>query len=216
MTKRILFRRVIRVGSSIYKFGSKIRMKNLYLASKNKGKIEEYKKLLAQVNCRLLLQPESLEVEEDGLTFRDNAIKKASEVSRKTNNFSIADDSGICIEALDGKPGIYSSRYAENDQKRIERVLKELDGVQNRSAFFIANICVCSPNGEVIIESEAKCYGNIILNPRGKGGFGYDPIFEESSTRLTFAEMDNDIKDSCSHRGKALKKIIPDLIEIFS
>ena len=204
------------MGSRIYKFGTQIRMKNLYLASKNKGKIAEYKKLLAGVNCKLLLQPESLEVEEDGLTFRDNAIKKASEVSRKTNNFSIADDSGICIEALDGKPGIYSSRYAENDQKRIERVLKELDGVQNRSAFFIANICVCSPTGEVIIESEAKCHGNIILNPRGKGGFGYDPIFEESSTRLTFAEMNNDIKDSCSHRGKALKKIIPDLIEIFS
>jgi XTP/dITP diphosphohydrolase len=204
------------VGARIYKFGRKIKVKNLYLASKNKGKIEEYKKLLAGVNCKLLLQPESLEVEEDGLTFKDNAIKKASEVSRKTNNFSIADDSGICIEALGGKPGIYSSRYAENDQKRIERVLKELDGVQNRSAFFIANICVCSPNGEVIIESEAKCHGNIILNPRGKGGFGYDPIFEEISTRLTFAEMNNDIKDSCSHRGKALKKIIPDLIEIFS
>ena len=204
------------MGPKIYKFGGKISMKNLYLASKNKGKIEEYKKLLAGVNCKLLLQPESLEVEEDGLTFRDNAIKKASEVSRKTNNFSIADDSGICIEALGGKPGIYSSRYAENDQKRIERVLRELDGVQNRSAFFIANICVCSPNGEVIIESEAKCHGNIIFNPRGRGGFGYDPIFEESSTRLTFAEMNNDIKDSCSHRGKALKKIIPDLIEIFS
>ena len=204
------------MGSRIYKFGRNIRVKNLFLASKNKGKIEEYKKLLAGVNCKLLLQPESLEVEEDGLTFRDNAIKKASEVSRKTNNFSIADDSGICIEALGGKPGIYSSRYAENDQERIKRVLKELDGVQNRSAFFIANICVCSPNGEVIIESEAKCHGNIILNPRGKSGFGYDPIFEESSTRLTFAEMNNDIKDSCSHRGKALKKIIPDLIEIFS
>ena len=191
-------------------------MKNLYLASKNKGKIEEYKKLLSGVNCKLFLQPETIEVEEDGLTFRDNAIKKASEISRKTNNFSIADDSGICIEALDGKPGIYSSRYAENDQKRIERVLKELDGVQNRKAFFIANICVCSPDGKVIIESEAKCHGNIILNPRGKGGFGYDPIFEEISTRLTFAEMNNEIKDSCSHRGKALKKIIPDLIEIFS
>ena len=204
------------MGPKIYKFDKKLIMKNLYLASKNKGKIEEYSKLLSGVNCQLLLQPETLEVEEDGLTFKDNAIKKANEVSRKTNNFSIADDSGICIEALDGKPGIYSSRYAENDQKRIERVLKELDGVKNRSAFFIANICVCSANGEVIIESEAKCYGNIILNARGKSGFGYDPIFEESSTRLTFAEMNNDIKDSCSHRGKALKKIIPDLIEIFS
>ena len=204
------------MGPRIYKFGKKLGMKNLYLASKNKGKIKEYKKLLVGVNCKLFLQPESLEVEEDGLTFRDNAIKKASEVSRKTNNFSIADDSGICIAALDGKPGIYSSRYAENDQKRIERVLKELDGVQNRSAFFIANICVCSPIGEVIIESEAKCYGNIVLNPRGEGGFGYDSIFEEISSRLTFAEMDNDLKDTFSHRGKALKKVIPDLIEIFS
>jgi len=190
-------------------------MKRLYLASKNKGKIEEYKKLLHNVNCQLLLQPESIEVEENGLTFRENAIKKASEVSKKTGNFAIADDSGICIDALDGKPGIYSSRYAENDQKRIEKVLKELDGEVNRGAFFIANICVCSPKGNVVLESEAKCFGNIILKPRGKSGFGYDPIFEEISTKLTFAEMNNELKDLCSHRGKALKKIIPQLLEIF-
>ena len=164
-------------------------MKKLYLASKNQGKIEEYKKLLLNVNCQLLLQPESIDVEENGITFRENAIKKASEVSKKTRNY---------------------------DQKRIERVLYELDGEKNRGAFFIANVCVCSPSGDVILESEAKCFGNIILSPRGKGGFGYDPIFEERSTRLTFAEMNNVIKDSCSHRGKALKKIIPDLLEIFS
>ena len=190
-------------------------MKKLYLASKNLGKIEEYKKLLLDVNCELLLQPESIEVEENGLTFKDNAIKKASEVSKKTKNYAIADDSGICIDSLDGRPGIYSSRYAENDKKRIERVLTELDGEENRSAFFIANICVCSPNGNVILESEAKCFGNIILNPRGKSGFGYDPIFEELSSKLTFAEMNNELKDLCSHRGKALKKIIPNLLKIF-
>ena len=191
-------------------------MKKLYLASKNEGKIQEYKKLLSGVNCQLILQPKEIHVEEDGLTFRDNAIKKARVVSIKTKNFSIADDSGICIEALGGKPGIYSSRYAENDQKRIKRVLKELRGVTNRDAFFVANVCVCSPNGNVILESQAKCFGNIISEPRGKAGFGYDPIFEESSTKLTFAEMSNDIKDKCSHRGRALKKIIPDLLEIFS
>ena len=191
-------------------------MKKLYLASKNEGKIQEYKKLLSGVNCQLILQPKEIDVEEDGLTFRDNAIKKARVVSKKTKNFSIADDSGICIEALGGKPGIYSSRYAENDQKRIKRVLKELRGVTNRDAFFVANICVCSPNGNVILESQAKCFGNIISEPRGEAGFGYDPIFEESSTKLTFAEMSNDIKDKCSHRGRALKKIIPDLLEIFS
>ena len=90
-----------------YKYSEKRKMKKLYLASKNQGKIEEYKKLLFDVNCQLLLQPKTIEVVEDGATFRDNAAKKAREVSRKTNNFSLADDSGICIEALDGKPGIY-------------------------------------------------------------------------------------------------------------
>ena len=191
-------------------------MKKLYLASKNNGKIEEYKKLLFGVNCQLLLQPQSIEVEENGITFRENAIKKASEVSKKTRNYAIADDSGICIDALDGKPGIYSSRYAENDRKRIERVLNELDGKENRGAFFIANICVCSPNGDVILESEAKCSGNIILKPRGNSGFGYDPIFEELSSKLTFAEMNNELKDLCSHRGKAVKKIIPQLLNIIA
>ncbi len=191
-------------------------MKKLYLASKNQGKIEEYKKLLLDVNCELLLQPESMEVEENGITFRENAIKKAREVSKSMRNYAIADDSGICIDALDGKPGIYSSRYAENDKKRIERVLTELDGKENRSAFFIANICVCSPNGDVILESEAKCLGNIIFKPRGNSGFGYDPIFEELSSKLTFAEMNNDLKDLFSHRGQALKKIIPQLLKIFA
>ena len=191
-------------------------MKNLYLASKNQGKIQEYKKLLLDVNCQLLLQPESIEVEENGNTFRENAIKKACEVSKKTGNYAIADDSGICIDALDGEPGIYSSRYAENDQRRIERVLKELDGEKNRCAFFIANVCVCCPSGDLILESEAKCFGNIIEKPRGNSGFGYDPIFEEVSSRLTFAEMNNELKDECSHRGKALKKIIPQLLKIFA
>ena len=191
-------------------------MKKLYLASKNQGKIEEYKKLLLNVNCQLLLQPESIEVEENGITFRENAIKKASEVSKKTRNYAIADDSGICIDALDGRPGIYSSRYAENDQKRIERVLHELDGEENRGAFFIANVCVCSPTGDVILESEAKCFGSIILSPRGNRGFGYDSIFEELSNKLTFAEMNNELKDLCSHRGKAVKKIIPQLLNLIA
>ena len=183
--------------SKIYKKIKNYKMKKLYLASKNQGKIEEYKKLLLNVNCELLLQPESIEIEENGITFRENAIKKAREVSKKTKNYAIADDSGICIDALDGKPGIYSSRYAENDQKRIERILHELDGAENRGAFFIANVCVCSPTGDVILESEAKCFGNIILSPRGNSGFGYDPIFEELSSKLTFAEMNNELKDLC-------------------
>tara|TARA_B100000212_G_C27307999_1_gene504484 strand:+ start:60 stop:644 length:585 start_codon:yes stop_codon:yes gene_type:complete len=187
----------------------------LYLASKNPGKIKEYQNLLSEVNCELVLQPNTIDVQESGQTFRENALKKAYEIASKMKNYAIADDSGLCINALNGRPGIYSSRYAENDKERINRVLSELEGETNRRAFFIANICLVSPKGELVLDVEAKCYGNILLNSRGLNGFGYDPIFEEVSTKLTFAEMTDEIKDKLSHRGKAISKIIPKLIQQF-
>ena len=190
--------------------------KLLYLASKNSGKINEYQKLLSEVNCKLLLQPDSIDVIESGKTFKENAVKKACEVSKKLNNYAIADDSGLCIEALNGRPGIYSSRYANSDKDRIKRVLNELEGTINRSAYFIANVCLASPDGELILDIEAKCFGNILLRSRGENGFGYDPIFEELSSQLTFAEMPANLKDSLSHRGKAIAKLIPELRKIFS
>jgi len=189
--------------------------KLLYLASKNSGKISEYKKLLSDVNCQLALQPDSIDVVESGKTFKENAVKKACEVSKKLNNYAIADDSGLCIEALNGSPGIYSSRYANNDNDRIKRVLSELEGIHNRKAYFIANVCVATPQGELILDIEEKCFGIILSSTRGKNGFGYDPIFEEISSRLTFAEMPNAIKDKLSHRGKAIAKLIPELKKIF-
>ena len=189
--------------------------KLLYLASKNLGKISEYQKLLSDINCQLALQPDSIDVVETGKTFRENAAKKACEVSKKLNNYAIADDSGLCIEALNGSPGIYSSRYADNDKDRIKRVLSELEGVHDRNAYFVANVCVATPDGELILDIEEKCFGTILTGTRGTNGFGYDPIFEESSSRLTFAEMPNDIKDNLSHRGKAIAKLIPALKKIF-
>lgn len=189
--------------------------KLLYLASKNLGKISEYQKLLSDVNCQLALQPDSIDVVESGKTFRENAIKKACEVSKKLNNYAIADDSGLCIEALNGSPGIFSSRYADNDRDRINRVLSELEGIDNRNAYFIANVCVATPEGEIILDIEAKCFGTILSSIRGTNGFGYDPIFEELSSRLTFAEMPNNLKDNLSHRGKAIAKLIPELKKIF-
>ena len=189
--------------------------KILYLASKNLGKISEYKKLLSDVNCQLALQPDSIDVVESGKTFKENAVKKACEVSKKLNNFAIADDSGLCIDALNGSPGIYSSRYADNDRDRIKRVLNELEGINNRKAYFIANVCVATPEGEIILDIEAKCFGTILSSARGTNGFGYDPIFEELSSQLTFAEMPNCIKDKLSHRGKAIAKLIPELKKIF-
>ena len=189
--------------------------KLLYLASKNSGKISEYQKLLSDVNCQLALQPDSINIIETGKTIRENAVKKACEVSKKLNHYAIADDSGLCIEALNGSPGIYSSRYADNDKDRIKRVLSELEGVRDRNAYFVANVCVANPYGEIILDIEEKCFGTILLSARGTNGFGYDPIFEEISSRLTFAEMSNDIKDNLSHRGKAINKLIPELKKIF-
>ena len=190
--------------------------KLLYLASKNLGKISEYQKLLSDINCQLALQPDSIDVVETGKTFRENAAKKACEVSKKLHNYAIADDSGLCIEALNGSPGIYSSRYAASDRDRIKRVLSELEGVHDRNAYFVANVCLANPDGEIILDIEEKCFGTILLSTRGTNGFGYDPIFEELSSRLTFAEMPNDIKDNLSHRGKAIAKLIPELKKIFS
>ena len=189
--------------------------KLLYLASKNLGKISEYQKLLSDINCQLALQPDSIDVVETGKTFRENAAKKACEVSKKLNSYAIADDSGLCIEALNGSPGIYSSRYADNDIGRIKRVLRELEGVHDRNAYFVANVCLANPDGEIILDIEEKCFGTILLQTRGTNGFGYDPIFEEISSRLTFAEMSNDIKDNLSHRGKAIARLIPELKKIF-
>ena len=189
--------------------------KLLYLASKNSGKISEYQKLLSDINCQLALQPDSIDVVETGKTFRENAAKKAFEVSKKLNNYAIADDSGLCIEALNGNPGIYSSRYADNDKDRIKRVLSELEGVHDRNAYFVANVCVATPDGEIILDIEEKRFGTILLRTRGSNGFGYDPIFEENSSRLTFAEMSNDMKDNLSHRGQAINKLIPELKKIF-
>ena len=180
----------------------------LYIASKNPGKIEEYKKLLSKINCSLLLQPEDIEVLENGVSFAENALKKAQIVSLKTKRYAIADDSGLCVEALNGIPGIYSSRIAENDEERINYILSKLNGIEQRQAYFVANICLCSPKGKVLAKAEAKCCGNILFNKRGINGFGYDPIFEEESTKLTFAEMNQNNKGKISHRGKSVKKLV--------
>ena len=207
---------IIYLTNKIKNINIEIMKKILYLASKNPGKILEYKKMLSKVNCQLLLQPQSIDVLEDGQTFHENAYKKASKVSSETNNYAIADDSGLCINALGGSPGIFSSRFAETDEERIKKVLRKLEGIENREAFFLASICLFSPKGELILSSEARCYGNIVKQYRGSNGFGYDPIFEEKTSKLTFAEMKNDIKEIYSHRGRALEKMIPDLKKIFN
>ena len=182
----------------------------LVIASGNKGKIGEFKKLLDDFPIDLLTQPVGFEIEETGNTFMENARIKAIAVSQATGNLSLADDSGLSVEALGGAPGIYSSRYASSDKQRIEKLLAELKPFSNRKAKFECALCIASGE-KVLIEVSGFCEGLITFFPKGENGFGYDPIFEVSGLGKTYAEMDHEKKKHIGHRGNAFKLLIPEL-----
>ncbi len=182
----------------------------LVIASGNQGKIREFKTLLEDFPFDLLTQPVGFEIEETGNTFIENARIKAIAVSKETGNLSLADDSGLSVEALEGAPGIYSSRYANSDKERIEKLLAELKPFSNRKAKFECSLCIASGE-KVLIEVTGFCEGVITFFPRGKNGFGYDPIFEVSGLGETFAEMSHAQKKQMGHRGNAFKLLRPEL-----
>ena len=182
----------------------------LVIASGNKGKIGEFKKLLDDFPIDLLTQPVGFEIEETGSTFMENARIKAIAVSQATGNLSLADDSGLSVEALGGAPGIYSSRYASSDKQRIEKLLAELKPFSNRKAKFECALCIAS-GAKVLIEVSGFCEGLITFSPKGENGFGYDPIFEVSGLGETFAEMNHEKKKHIGHRGNAFKLLKPEL-----
>jgi XTP/dITP diphosphohydrolase len=185
----------------------------LVIASGNKGKIGEFKKLLEDFPIDLLTQPVGFEIEETGSTFMENARIKAIAVSQATGNLSLADDSGLSVEALGGAPGIYSSRYASSDKQRIEKLLAELKPFSNRKAKFECALCIASGE-KVLIEVSGFCEGLITFFPKGENGFGYDPIFEVSGLGETYAEMDHEKKKHIGHRGNAFKLLIPKLKQL--
>lgn len=185
----------------------------LVIASGNKGKIGEFKKLLDDFPIDLLTQPVGFEIEETGSTFMENARIKAIAVSQATGNLSLADDSGLSVEALGGAPGIYSSRYASSDKQRIEKLLGELKPFLNRKAKFECALCIASGE-KVLIEVSGFCEGLITFFPKGQNGFGYDPIFEVSGLGETYAEMDQEKKKHIGHRGNAFKLLIPKLKQL--
>ena len=185
----------------------------LVIASGNKGKIGEFKKLLDDFPIDLLTQPVGFEIEETGSTFMENARIKAISVSQVTGNLSLADDSGLSVEALGGAPGIYSSRYASSDKQRIEKLLAELKPFSNRKAKFECALCIASGE-KVLIEVSGFCEGLITFFPKGENGFGYDPIFEVSGLGETYAEMDHEKKKNIGHRGNAFKLLIPKLKQL--
>jgi XTP/dITP diphosphohydrolase len=188
--------------------------KLLVVATGNPGKLKEMQVYLQDLGWELQLKPEELEIEETGETFIANACLKASEVAKATGEWSIADDSGLMVDALNGQPGIYSARYGKTDADRISRLLKELGSEQNREAQFVCAIAIARPDGTIALQVEGICRGEILPTPRGTGGFGYDPIFYVPAQQKTFAEMTPDIKRSHSHRGRAFQALIPQMANI--
>ena len=184
---------------------------NFVIASNNEKKAAELERILKPLGVSVKTAAElgiSLDdVEETGLTFKENAEIKADAALKKTGLPSIADDSGLMVDALGGRPGVYSARYADTDEDKINKLMCELaaTGSENRTAHFACVICCAFPDGRKIF-AYGKCDGNIGYAPRGNNGFGYDPIFFVEGNK-TFAELTDTQKDAMSHRGKALREL---------
>ncbi|MGL4942326.1 MAG: RdgB/HAM1 family non-canonical purine NTP pyrophosphatase [Thermoguttaceae bacterium] len=186
----------------------------LVLGTSNVKKRLELERLLAPsgfVLKTLADFPQHRDVVEDGLTFFDNARKKAVEQATFLNEWVFAEDSGLSVPVLDGRPGVYSARYAGepcNDEANNDRLLSELDGKIERAAYYSCCVVVADPSGAVRATSEATCWGRITHERRGSGGFGYDPLFEIVEYRHTFGELAPAFKQCISHRARALRQIV--------
>ena len=187
-------------------------MKTFILASKNQHKANEVKAILGS-DFDVITQTDAgagdVEVIEDGKTFEENAIKKAETIMKATGKPVIADDSGLCVDYLDGAPGIYTARYAgENatDDENIDKLLKALENIpeEKRSARFVCVIALSVP-GKEPLTFRGECLGKIGFSRSGDNGFGYDPIFRPDGYNSSIAEVSSEVKNSISHRGNALK-----------
>lgn len=190
-------------------------MKNIIIATKNPGKVKEFTTLLTPMGFHvksLLDFPKSIDVEETGTTFEENALLKAEAISKEYDQITIADDSGLIVDYLGGKPGIFSARYAgpaRDDQANMFKVLNELADVPNqedRSARFICALALSIP-GQKTKTVIGTCEGYIAQNPEGENGFGYDPIFIVKDKREIMANLSKEEKNRISHRASALKKL---------
>ncbi len=193
------------------------------IATRNANKLREIQEILAPLGLKVLSLrdfPEIPEILEDGLTFEENAVKKAAAVTYQTARVAIADDSGLVVDALQGRPGVFSSRYAgqnATDADRYYKLLKQMAGVPEgqRQAAFICAVAVASPKGkEGVVKGE--CRGEIALAPKGSQGFGYDPVFFIPGLGKTMAELEPEVKNRISHRARALeklKKVLPKFLK---
>jgi XTP/dITP diphosphohydrolase len=193
-------------------------VKRIVIATKNKGKVKEFQELFQQKGYEvisLLDLPNSPDIEETGTTFKENATLKAEGICSKINEPVIADDSGLSVDFLEGKPGVCSARYAgeeKNDLKNIEKVLLELRGVEpeERTARFHCALALAIPNKPTIVV-EGTCEGIITSEPIGENGFGYDPIFFVKEKNKTMAQLPQEDKNKISHRANAISLLEKEL-----
>ncbi|MGI5918445.1 MAG: XTP/dITP diphosphatase [Christensenellales bacterium] len=183
-------------------------MRRLLIATNNAGKVREIKAILGEFYDELVSLKDiglELNVVEDGDTFEENAVKKAREAARTAGCDALADDSGLCVAALDGAPGVYSARYAgehATDEENNAKLLAALKGVENRHAKFVSVVALAS--GDTVTTVRGEVEGVIAHAPSGSGGFGYDPLFFVPELGQTFAEIPADLKNTLSHRARAL------------
>ena len=181
----------------------------MVLASKNAHKLVEMSDILSAQGVELVLERDlgvDVDVEETGTTFEENALLKARAVMEATGLPAIADDSGLCVDALNGAPGVYSARYGGgelSDEGRYRLLLENMRGMLDRRCKFVSCICCCFPGGDTVT-ARGECHGTLAYAPKGADGFGYDPVFFVPSLKKTFAELLPGEKNAISHRGSAL------------
>lgn len=198
----------------------------LVLATRNQGKIVEFRRILDALAPGAIELvgvdqfPDLVDVEETGTTFEENSLLKARYTCQATGLPAIADDSGLCVDALNGDPGIYSARWAGkhgDDQANLEKVLEQLKDVpdEKRTAYFVCVASLVLPDGREHV-AEGRFQGHILHAPVGDNGFGYDPIFQPLGLSISSAQMSADEKDLVSHRGKSLRSIAPHVIQLLA
>jgi len=194
----------------------------LVLGTHNRKKGQELAELLAPhgVEVRTLADfPEALEVEETGDTFAANAALKAAQQASHLGQWVLAEDSGISVDELDGAPGVFSARFAgpdADDDSNNRLLLEKLRGAppERRGAHYTCHVAVANPQGELRLACEDYCRGRIAAAPRGTNGFGYDPLFELPEYHRTFGELGPAVKAVLSHRSRAMRRVVPQLLEL--
>ena len=188
------------------------------LATHNPGKLKEMADILSGLGVEVVSPADvgiSVDVEETGTTFAENAMLKAKAICAASGLPAIADDSGLCVDALNGGPGVYSARYGgdlDSDEARCRLLLQNMRGATDRNAHFHCAICCLFPNGDKLT-AEGDCFGTIAFAPMGEGGFGYDPLFFRPELRRTLAQLTAEEKNKISHRGAALRAFAAELKE---